>query len=165
MATWFDQPHLLLEMFVNFDMDGKFVSHWNVFTHLVRAMCAIARRASIKTGAWDWKRTATVQPSNALEYLSTESTISVRDVNIQGIEEVAKIAKTLMDATGHAFLSLNDPKFKQEISQHDRHNSMSDYDSHSVSAASTPLSPPEDSQDTGYALRVSKVSHYRLFPQ
>lgn len=35
VVTWFDQPQLLVEMFVNFDMDRKFVSHWNVFSHLV----------------------------------------------------------------------------------------------------------------------------------
>lgn len=37
-------------MFVNFDMDGKFVSHWNIFSHLVLSMCVIARRSAIVTG-------------------------------------------------------------------------------------------------------------------
>ena len=50
VVTWFDQPHLILEMFVNFDMDGKFVSHWNIFSHLVSSMCTIARRAALVTG-------------------------------------------------------------------------------------------------------------------
>jgi hypothetical protein len=52
VVTWFSEPHLLLEMFVNFDMDGKFVSHWNVFSRLVRAMCALARRAALVTGGF-----------------------------------------------------------------------------------------------------------------
>jgi hypothetical protein len=31
VVRWFEQPHLLLEMFVNYDMDRKFVSHWYVY--------------------------------------------------------------------------------------------------------------------------------------
>lgn len=44
VTKWFEQPHLLLEMFVNYDMDRKFVSHWNTFSYLVRTFCAIGRR-------------------------------------------------------------------------------------------------------------------------
>jgi hypothetical protein len=49
VVNWFDQPHLLVEMFVNYDMDRKFVSHWNVFSYLVRTVCAIGRRLSVVT--------------------------------------------------------------------------------------------------------------------
>lgn len=44
VTKWFEQPHLLLEMFVNYDMDRKFVSHWNTFSYLVRTFCAIGKR-------------------------------------------------------------------------------------------------------------------------
>ena len=49
VVSWFDQPHLLVEMFVNYDMDRKFVSHWNVFSYLVRTICAIGRRLTVVT--------------------------------------------------------------------------------------------------------------------
>lgn len=45
VVTWFDQPQLLVEMFVNFDMDRKFVSHWNVFSHLVSLTPVVSARA------------------------------------------------------------------------------------------------------------------------
>lgn len=96
MVTWFDQPHLLVEMFVNFDMDGKFVSHWNVFSHLVSAVCAIARRTAMVTGAWDWRPTGQASPIET----NGRPPVTIRDVNIYAIEEVARISKTLMDATG-----------------------------------------------------------------
>ena len=44
VISWFDRPHVLLEMFLNFDMDRKFVSHWNVFSHLTRAICMLGIR-------------------------------------------------------------------------------------------------------------------------
>ena len=48
VVNWFE-PHLSLEMFVNYDMDRKFVSHWNVFSYLVRTICAIGRRLTVVT--------------------------------------------------------------------------------------------------------------------
>jgi hypothetical protein len=47
VTNWFDQPYMLMEMFVNYDMNSKFVSHWNTFSYLVRAMCSISRQVSI----------------------------------------------------------------------------------------------------------------------
>jgi len=108
VVTWFDQPHLLVEMFVNFDMDRKFVSHWNVFSHLVRAVCTIARRTSLQTGAWDWRPNT----SDKEELNSNKPTVTIREVHVQALEEVGRIAKTLMDATGHAHLLLQDSVFR-----------------------------------------------------
>jgi hypothetical protein len=51
VTKWFEQPHLLLEMFVNYDMDRKFVSHWNTFSYLVRTFCAIGRRVILSSKA------------------------------------------------------------------------------------------------------------------
>jgi hypothetical protein len=108
VENWFDQPHMLIEMFVNYDMDRKFVSHWNTFSYLVRSMCAIGRRLSLVTGAWDWKPGGT--SSQAEE--NNRIVISIRDVHLQALHEVCRIAKTLMDASGHAFLIQQDSEFR-----------------------------------------------------
>lgn len=56
------------------------------------------------TGAWDWKQTLISQAAATIsETLSLRNQITVRDVNMQAIEEVARIAKTLMDATGTSY--------------------------------------------------------------
>lgn len=47
VVTWFDQPQLLVEMFVNFDMDRKFVSHWNVFSHLVSLSVSLTAQSAL----------------------------------------------------------------------------------------------------------------------
>lgn len=105
VIVWFDQPHMLVEMFVNYDMDRKFVSHWNIFSYLVRAVCAIGRqivtvmanpRASVIT----------------IEDKRSSNTCTLKDVHFQALEEVAHMAKTLMDASGHAYLIIQDESFR-----------------------------------------------------
>ncbi len=106
VVTWFDQPHLLVEMFVNYDMDGKFVSHWNIFTHLVKSICEMARKTSLVTSAWNWKHNDSAVDETGINF--KRGVISIRDVHIQALEEVGRIAKTLMDASGHAHLIIQD---------------------------------------------------------
>eukprot|EP01038_Epipyxis_sp_PR26KG_P012843 gene12843-17217_t len=107
VVNWFDQPHLLIEMFVNYDMDRKFVSHWNTFSHLVRTVCAIGRRLTMVTGAWNWR------PEGAMNVEeSNKISVTIRDVHFQALEEVGRMAKTLMDASGHAHLIQQDTEFR-----------------------------------------------------
>lgn len=109
VVTWFDQPHLLVEMFVNYDMDRKFVSQWNIFSYLIRAVCATARRVNVVTGAWDWR--PRTESADDVSHTSG-GVISIRSVHMQALEEVGRIAKTLMDATGHAYLMMQDANFR-----------------------------------------------------
>jgi hypothetical protein len=108
VENWFDQPHILIEMFVNYDMDRKFVSHWNTFSYLVRSLCAIGRRLSLVTGAWDWKPGG----ANSHQEENNKVVVTVRDVHLQALHEVSRMAKTLMDASGHAFLIMQDLEFR-----------------------------------------------------
>jgi hypothetical protein len=105
VVTWFDQPSLILEMFVNYDLDSRFVSHWNVFSYLIRAVCTIARRSSNTTSAWNWRQLGNDMNDN-------QYGVTFRDVHLCALEEVASISKSLMDATGHAFLIQQDSSFR-----------------------------------------------------
>lgn len=104
VVTWFERPYLLLEMFVNFDMDKHFVSNWNIFSYVIRALCSIAKRNAASTGAWEWKNS---------DADGAETSVTVRECNIQALDEVARIAKTMMDSSGHAYLIATDSKFKE----------------------------------------------------
>ena len=114
VTNWFDQPYMLIEMFVNYDMDRKFVSHWNTFSYLVRSMCSISRQLTVVTGAWDWKPTGgnAGNANNTASEDSTKITVTIRDVHLEALEEVCRIAKTLMDASGHAYLMIQDSAFR-----------------------------------------------------
>eukprot|EP01032_Pedospumella_encystans_P009092 gene9092-10735_t len=106
VTKWFEQPHMLLEMFVNYDMDRKFVSHWSTFSYLVRTFCAIGRRVLYSSAA--------ATPAEAHEGGGIENAVTIRDVHMQALEEVARMAKTLMDASGHAYLILQDSGFRNK---------------------------------------------------
>ena len=103
--NWFDRPHMLLEMFLNFDMDRKFVSHWNVFSHLTRAICLLAEKAIVPI------HTIGSDVSINKSLVVSQAQI-IHDVSIKALEVVAQIAKTLMDASGHAHLINQDPVFR-----------------------------------------------------
>lgn len=107
IVNWFDQPYILIEMFVNYDLDRKFVSHWNTFSYVVRSICAIGRRLTLVTGAWAWKHN-----SIGLNEEKEKIAVTFRDVHLEALEEVARIAKTLMDASGHAYLMQQDKGFR-----------------------------------------------------
>lgn len=112
VTKWFEQPHLLLEMFVNYDMDRKFVSHWNTFSYLVRTFCAIGKRVL-------FSHANTAQEATHVEGDAAENSVTIRDVHMQALEEVARMAKTLMDASGHAYLILQDSGFRIRSMGHD----------------------------------------------
>ena len=90
VVKWFEERQMLLEMFVNYDMDGKFVSQWNTFSYLVRTLCTISRRLLIST-------------PDKLKYIDSlfELSTSIRNVHMQALQEVVQMAKTLMDASGN----------------------------------------------------------------
>ncbi|KAJ1422379.1 hypothetical protein B484DRAFT_114680 [Ochromonadaceae sp. CCMP2298] len=116
VVRWFEQPHLLLEMFVNYDMDRKFVSHWNTFSYLVRTLCSIGKRLVFSLA--EDQETPPPTPtygSTSTSYTSGEvKVLGVREVHLQALTEVARIAKTLMDASGHAYLILQDSGFRNK---------------------------------------------------
>lgn len=42
LLKWFDAPNSLVEVFLNYDMDRKFIQQWQIFEHMCKAFCAIA---------------------------------------------------------------------------------------------------------------------------
>jgi hypothetical protein len=123
---WFEQPHLSLEMYVNFDMHSKFVADWNIFSHLSRAVCALAVHCSKAPAAAD---TATIRNivnsqgshMNSMDQGPLASTqnystigltstlfgkgacpITYHDVRVKALEVAVRITRSIMDASGHA---------------------------------------------------------------
>ncbi|CAN0410362.1 unnamed protein product, partial [Laminaria digitata] len=42
LLGWFDAPNSLVEIFLNYDMDRKFIQQWKIFEQMCGALCAIA---------------------------------------------------------------------------------------------------------------------------
>ena len=105
VSCWIDRPHVLLEMFLNFDMDRRFVSHWNVYSHLTLAVCALAEKAAVPIS----KIGQDITINKALVVAQADK---IKEVSVKALGVVAQIAKALMDASGHAHLILQDPIFR-----------------------------------------------------
>jgi len=101
VCTWFEQPQLLVEMFVNFDIDKNLVAHWNIFTNLTRAVCTLAARA------------ASLERRFA-EQSTSSSADPIHEVTMKALGVVTQISKALMDATGHAYLIFRDTKTREK---------------------------------------------------
>ena len=61
------------------------------------------------TGAWDWRPTV-ISPGLTID--GTGANVTIREVHMKALEECGRIAKTLMDATGHAHLIMRDADFR-----------------------------------------------------
>lgn len=127
---WFEQPHLSLEMYVNFDMHSKYVADWNIFSHLSRAVCSLAQHCSKSTAAAANAQTirnivnspgtngnfeigqgplASTQSYSAIGETSTlfgktALSITYHDVRMKALEVAVRITRSIMDASGHANL-------------------------------------------------------------
>lgn len=42
IVKWFDSPNSVVELFLNYDMDRKFIQQWNIFEQTCSAFCSIA---------------------------------------------------------------------------------------------------------------------------
>lgn len=114
IMKWFEQPHMLVEMYVNFDMDGVVVSGWNIFSHIIRAVCSLAEKSSrpIKEndsaiGPFPAEGIATLE-GNVNLFGTNAIRITPRDVKIKALDVTAQITRAMMDATGHANLIIQD---------------------------------------------------------
>jgi uncharacterized membrane protein YgcG len=111
IVKWFDQPHMLVEMFVNFDMDVVVAADWNIFAHIIRAICLFAEKASkpmssgmSSSGPYTSDTSASLVGTAATMFGTNCVQIQLRDVRIKSLAVIANITRAIMDATGHANL-------------------------------------------------------------
>jgi hypothetical protein len=114
VVRWFEQPHMLVEMFVNFDMDTALVSDWNVFAHLIRVVCKLAEQAANPgTSSQASNGSPWPTPYSEVGYADTlfgikAVPIEPRDVKIKALHVAANMTRAMMDAAGHANLISQD---------------------------------------------------------
>ena len=59
LLGWFDAPNSLVEIFLNYDMDRKFIQQWKIFEQMCGALCAIAEGRGVVSDG----RVRTLSPS------------------------------------------------------------------------------------------------------
>lgn len=94
LTPWFQLPHNVVEIFFNFDMDR--VQQWKIFEHLCGALCSIA----------DGSTTASNSSSTPDE---AEDSSTLR-LQILALTMIVAMARSIMDASGHAHLISHDAR-------------------------------------------------------
>jgi hypothetical protein len=112
MVKWFDQPHMLVEMFVNFDMDAVVAADWNIFAHITRAISLFAERSSrpVIPGSSPGPYPSEISHVGSAATMFGTNCVQIhpRDVKIKALEVISHITRAIMDATGHANLIFMD---------------------------------------------------------
>ncbi|OQR97144.1 brefeldin A-inhibited guanine nucleotide-exchange protein [Achlya hypogyna] len=89
LTPWFQLPHNVIEIFLNFDMDRQFVQQWKVFEQFVAVLCAITETSC----------------ANAEDIDEHAPAIGER-----AMTTLLAILRSLMDASGHAHLILSNDR-------------------------------------------------------
>ncbi|KAF0692542.1 Aste57867_16354 [Aphanomyces stellatus] len=91
LMPWFQLPHNVVEIFLNFDMDRQFVQQWKVFEQFCAVLCSITETSCVNGGPAE------------VEHCSA-------DIGEQSLTTILAILRSLMDASGHAHLILRNDK-------------------------------------------------------
>lgn len=94
ISNWTTKWIMLLEMFVNYDMDSKF--QWNTFSHLIRCVTNLGKRLAYMS--------ASVSQEFILE----------KEVYFLALELTGQLGKILLDSIGHAYFIKNDKNFRRK---------------------------------------------------
>ncbi|RHY18989.1 hypothetical protein DYB25_006548 [Aphanomyces astaci] len=101
LRPWFQLPHNVVEIFLNFDMDRQFVQQWKVFEQFCAALCSIAETSCVNGGG------ASSAADDDEASCSSAVDIGVRE---QSLTTILAILRSLMDASGHAHLILRNDR-------------------------------------------------------
>lgn len=105
VARWFERPQQIVELFLNFDMDCRFVSHWNVFAHVTRAVFLAAEKAVVSLDQFFSEVTV-----NRAIIIAQKS--KIHELGCNALITFATILRLLMEASAHAHFMEQDPAFR-----------------------------------------------------
>ncbi|DAZ99383.1 TPA: hypothetical protein N0F65_005285 [Lagenidium giganteum] len=97
LIPWLQLPHNVVEIFLNFDMDR--IQQWKIFEHLCAALCSIAE-------------------GNNNHNNSEDADDEVLQLQTQSINTILAIARSVMDASGHAHLIGRDARTRLLSMEH-----------------------------------------------
>ncbi|KDO35012.1 hypothetical protein SPRG_01075 [Saprolegnia parasitica CBS 223.65] len=89
LTPWFQLPHNVIEIFLNFDMDRQFVQQWKVFEQFCAVLCTITEAAC-----------ATADDADE----------HAPPIGEHAMTTLLAILRSLMDASGHAHLILSNDR-------------------------------------------------------
>ncbi|CCI40210.1 unnamed protein product [Albugo candida] len=93
LVPLFQLPHNVVELFANFDMNRQFVQQWKIFEHCCAVLCSIAEGNSSQSALAE-----------------NEGVNTALKLQLQAMETISAIARSVMDISGHAHLISRDAR-------------------------------------------------------
>ncbi|GMI10781.1 hypothetical protein TrVE_jg12891 [Triparma verrucosa] len=105
IVRWFDMPHNVCEIFLNYDMDHKAgVKQWRVCEQITGALCTLAEQCSEVIAGQSSMRAAAERYGDSSREDIAQVEEAARALQEKALEAVCHVARSLMDASGHIFM-------------------------------------------------------------
>ena len=115
-VRWFDMPHNLCELFLNYDMDSRAgVKVWRVCEQLCEALCTVAEQcaevikgqASVRVAA---ERYGAVGGGGRGDIIEGKA----RQLQEKAMGAVCHVVRSLMDVSGHVYMMRSDEQLRSK---------------------------------------------------
>jgi hypothetical protein len=94
LSKWFEVPHNLVELYLNYDVDRKFLQQWKIYEDMVTTICSLAEEIF------------------TADRLLLEEDL-LRHLRFRALTSTVQLIKGLMDASGHGHLIVRDPRTRE----------------------------------------------------
>ena len=118
IVRWFDTPHNVCELYLNYDLDQRAgVEKWRVCEQVCAALCTLAEQCSEVILGQNSQRAAVQRYGNPTpETFDKLKNLELAARNLQelALGAVQHVVRCLMDASGHVFMMANDAGLRQK---------------------------------------------------
>ncbi|GMI09374.1 hypothetical protein TrLO_g6817 [Triparma laevis f. longispina] len=115
IVRWFDMPHNVCEIFLNYDMDHKAgVKQWRVCEQITGALCTLAEQCSEVIAGQSSMRAAAERYGDSSREEIAQVEEAARALQEKALEAVCHVARSLMDASGHIFMMRADESLRSK---------------------------------------------------
>ena len=118
IVRWFDTPHNVCELYLNYDMDNKTGRQtWMVCEQVCGALCTLAEQCSDVIAGHSSMRVAKekageMMPSSIEQLKNVED--GARTLQEKALGSVCHVIRSMMDASGHVFMMESDATLRHK---------------------------------------------------
>jgi len=136
VVRWFDMPHNVVELFLNYDIDNTSdVKQWKICEQICSALCTLAEQCGAVIGGssttspttnpsltgqtrarnFSFSKRKNSSPSDAPADAAAE--VAARILQDKSLHAVGHIVRSLMDASGHVYMMISDESLREKSSR------------------------------------------------
>mmetsp|Transcript_39313 Transcript_39313/g.91773 ORF Transcript_39313/g.91773 Transcript_39313/m.91773 type:complete len:2121 (-) Transcript_39313:133-6495(-) len=119
VVRWFDMPHNVVTLFVNYDMDGKSgVRHWKICDQLCSTLYNLADQCNAAI-AQNTSSNSVLSPGNLQTDLGSinRKQSAARILHEKALHAISRVIKSLMGASGHIYIMTIDKSVRAKSVQ------------------------------------------------